>query len=461
MNKIYDYLIIGAGPAGMAGAIEASKAALSVLVLDQASSAGGQIYRNLGQTKPQQAFVLGNDYLAGRPLLAEFMAANCDYKPQAQVWHIETHEQGFIVSALINGESTTYVASHLLLAHGAMERPMAIPGWHKPGVMTAGAGQILLKSSGLLPKEVVLAGSGPLLLLLAQQYRASGVTIKALLDTTPKANYWRALPWLVAGLTTPKQLIKGLWLTLAQRIKVPYITGVSDLQITGEHSACGVRYTVAGTVHNIACEVIMLHQGLISETQMGQLLGCSQRWSDVKQCWHTQVGAAGQTSVAKIQVAGDAGAVGGGYVAQLQGRIAGLTRAHNAGKIQTRQTKVRLIWLKLRVKQLNWAQGLVERLYQPAKWLSKPSGCTIVCRCEQVSAATITSIASAGCAGVNQLKGFTRAGMGPCQGRQCGLNMGYLVANAQNRPMSKVQPLSVRPPLSPISLGQLAKGTDW
>lgn len=78
-----------------------------------------------------------------------------------------------------------------------------------------------------------------------------------------------------------------------------------------------------------------------------------------------------------------------------------------------------------------------------------------MCRCEQVSAATVTAIANAGCAGVNQLKGFTRAGMGPCQGRQCGLNMGYSVANAQNRPMSKVQPLS------PISLGQLAKATEW
>lgn len=95
MSKIYDYLIIGAGPAGMTGAIETSKAGLSVLVLDQAASAGSQIYRNLGQAKPQQAFVLGADYLAGRSLLAEFMAVNCYYKPQAQVWHIETHERGF------------------------------------------------------------------------------------------------------------------------------------------------------------------------------------------------------------------------------------------------------------------------------------------------------------------------------------------------------------------------------
>ena len=94
MNKVYDYLVIGAGPAGMAAAIEASNAGLCVLVLDQAASAGGQIYRNLGQVGSQQAKVLGSDYLAGKPLLAQFMAANCDYQPMAQLWHIEAHEKG-------------------------------------------------------------------------------------------------------------------------------------------------------------------------------------------------------------------------------------------------------------------------------------------------------------------------------------------------------------------------------
>ena len=62
MHKIYDYLVIGAGPAGMAAAIEASKAGLSVLVLDQAASAGGQIYRNLAQASDQQTKLLGPDF---------------------------------------------------------------------------------------------------------------------------------------------------------------------------------------------------------------------------------------------------------------------------------------------------------------------------------------------------------------------------------------------------------------
>jgi len=460
MNKIYDYLVIGAGPAGMAAAIEASKAGLCVLVLDQAANAGGQIYRNLGQVGSQQAKVLGADYLAGKPLLAQFMAAQCDYQPLAQVWHIEAHEKGFSVAALVGGESITYVTSDLLLANGAMERPMAIAGWHKPGVMTAGAGQILLKSSGLLPKVVVLAGSGPLLLLLAQQYRAAGVTITALLDTTPGSNYWYAIPWLVAGLTTPTQLFKGLWLTLVQRIKVPYITGVSHLEVLGEESVTGVSYTVAGKVYDISCNLIMLHQGLIPQTQMGQLLGCSQVWSETQQCWQTQVGVSGQTSVPGVQVAGDSGAIGGAYLAQFKGRLAGIARVNSGAKSLSLGKKLVTLWLCLKVKQLNWARGLVDRLYRPADWLSEPAQDTIVCRCEHVTAGAITAIASTGCAGVNQLKAFTRAGMGACQGRQCGLNLAYLVAHAQNRPVSKVEPLTVRPPLSPINLGQLSRQAE-
>lgn len=64
---------------------------------------------------------------------------------------------------------------------------------------------------------------------------------------------------------------------------------------------------------------------------------------------------------------------------------------------------------------------------------------------------------NSGWAGVNQLKRFTRAGMGACQGRQCRLNLSHLVAQTQQRPMAEGEPLSVRPPLSPINLGQLAK----
>ncbi|MDC9719435.1 MAG: NAD(P)/FAD-dependent oxidoreductase [Gammaproteobacteria bacterium] len=460
MTQIYDYLVVGAGPAGMAAAIEASHAGLKVLVLDQAAAAGGQIFRNVGHSCAAQEQVLGPDYGLGKPLLQAFMAAPCDYRPLAQVWNIEPHAQGFTVAALIDGLSINFVASDLLIANGAMERPMAVSGWEKPGVMTAGAGQILLKASALVPKQVVLAGSGPLLLLLAHQYRAAGVTITALLDTTPRSNYWRAIPWLIAGLSMPKQLLKGVWLSLVQRIRVPYFTNVADIKIVGHIGAEAVRFTAAGKDYEVPTQLVLLHQGIVAQTQMAQTLACELSWNPVKQCWQIQTTGAGQTSVPGVQVAGDAGAIGGAQLAQLEGRLAAMARIERTGTRSSWAKKMLYQALALRICQLHWARGLVDRLYQPAPWLSTPTGTTLVCRCEQVSAAQITDIAQSGCAGVNQLKAFSRAGMGPCQGRQCGLNLGYLVAQAQGRPMAQVQPLSVRPPLSPINLGQLAQSSD-
>ena len=458
MTTVYDYLIVGAGPAGMAAAIEAADASLSVLVLDQGSSAGGQIYRHLEKASKAQLESLGADYAAGKPLLAAFKASfshsngHCKYIAQAQVWHLESHAEGFLVAANINGVSQRFFTTHLLLANGAMERPMAIEGWQKPGVMTAGGGQILLKSSGLLPKRVVLAGSGPLLLLLAQQYRAAGVTITALIDTTPAANYLRAAPWLLAGLTMPKQLFKGLWLTLVQRIKVPYFSNVTQMEILGKDHATGVRFTASNKQFEIPTNLVMLHQGIVPQTPMAQLLGCELEWHKARQCWQSKTDVAGFTSVKSVQVAGDAGAVGGAQLAQLQGQLAALSHIAQLSK----QVTLKQHWLRFRVYQLQWARLLVDWLYHPAQWLSQPTDNTIVCRCEQVSAGEVRRVARAGCGGVNQLKAFTRAGMGPCQARQCGLNLGYLVAQAQGRPMDEVEPLTVRPPLSPVTLGEMA-----
>ena len=114
---------------------------------------------------------------------------------------------------------------------------------------------------------------------------------------------------------------------------------------------------------------------------------------------------------------GDAGTIGGAYVAQFNGRLAGIVRANSGVATLPLQKRLLTLWLCLRVKQLHWARGLVDRLYRPADWLSEPSSDTIICRCEQVTAGTVTAIASIGCAGVNQLKAYTQAGRGACQGR--------------------------------------------
>jgi NAD(P)H-nitrite reductase large subunit len=95
-------------------------------------------------------------------------------------------------------------------------------------------------------------------------------------------------------------------------------------------------------------------------------------------------------------------------------------------------------------------------MFKPRAQICAPPDDTIVCRCEEVTAGDIRAMARAGQPGPNQVKAFTRAGMGPCQGRQCGLTVTRILAAAQNRAPSEVGFYRVRPPLKPLTLGELA-----
>lgn len=161
----HDLIVIGAGPAGMTAALTASSHGLRTLLLDEQPRPGGQIYRNIGAISPSIAAVLGPDYLHGKTLTERLAHANVDTQFGSMVWDVA---QDLTVSVQKNGRSFQVRAPQLIAATGAMERPSPIPGWTLPGVMNAGAAQIALKSSGAVPSgRVVLAGAGPLLLLVA------------------------------------------------------------------------------------------------------------------------------------------------------------------------------------------------------------------------------------------------------------------------------------------------------
>ena len=125
---------------------------------------------------------------------------------------------------------------------------MPIPGWQLPGVMTAGAGQILLKSAGTVPDgRLVLAGSGPLLLLLAAQYLRAGVHIEAIVDTTPRGRLLAALPELPRALQASEYLLKGLSLMReVRRAGVPVYRDVSKLRANGARRLESVSFEREG-----------------------------------------------------------------------------------------------------------------------------------------------------------------------------------------------------------------------
>jgi len=168
-----DFAIVGAGPAGMAAAALAAELGLDTTLIDEQDAPGGQIYRGIERASGNSSgnSPLGPDYLAGKPLAAALRASNAAYLPATLVWHIDPDGTLSLLSQGNSGAaSRTLRARRILVAAGAIERPVPVPGWTLPGVMTAGAAQILLKTGDIVPAgRTVLAGQGPLVWLVAAQ----------------------------------------------------------------------------------------------------------------------------------------------------------------------------------------------------------------------------------------------------------------------------------------------------
>jgi NADPH-dependent 2,4-dienoyl-CoA reductase/sulfur reductase-like enzyme len=126
-----DIAVIGAGPAGLAAATAAARAGLSVVVLDENLSPGGQIYRAVSATRAADKSVLGGDYWAGARLVDEFKLSGAVYISGATVWLVTRERE---VGYSIAGRARRLCANRIIIATGALERPFSIPGWTLPGV---------------------------------------------------------------------------------------------------------------------------------------------------------------------------------------------------------------------------------------------------------------------------------------------------------------------------------------
>lgn len=452
-----DVVVVGAGPAGMAGAAQLAGYGLSVVVLDEQSSPGGQIYRGITIAPLSRRDMLGPDYAHGNLLAQSLIASSARYEKGAAVWQVTRDHK---VSYLREGRMHTLQAKAVLLATGAMERPFPIPGWTLPGVMTAGAGQILLKSAGLAPSEpVVLAGCGPLLYLLGWQYLRAGVPIKALVDTTHHEDYWRARRHLIAALRAWPYLRKGLGLMRSLKAaRIPHYTGAEALVVEGKDSAQALTFVVGGKRERIETRCVLLHQGVVPNIQFSQSLRATHHWDEMQLCFSPLRDSWGELDVPGIFVAGDGGGIGGAVAAALQGKLAALSIAAKLNALGAPQRDTLGAELRAELDDNLRIRPFLDSLYRPRDEHRVPADDVLVCRCEEVTAGDLRGFVALGCTGPNQAKSFGRCGMGPCQGRLCGLTVSEVIADARQVPVNDVGYYRVRPPIKPITLGELADG---
>ncbi|MAP11544.1 MAG: FAD/NAD(P)-binding oxidoreductase [Gammaproteobacteria bacterium] len=463
----FDLIVIGAGPAGLAAAGTAAAAGANVLLVDEQATPGGQIYRNMAQADDARLAILGDDYAAGLRLLAAVEEPGVQYQPNAMVWQVTAPLDEPTSDGPTRGESTREVfysvagkayraaAAQVVLATGALERPMPIPGWTLPGVMNAGAAQILLKS-GLQPDgDVVLAGSGPLLFLLATQLHRAGTTVRALLDTTPPSNWLQAAPHFFSALAAPDYLWKGreLYRDLA-RTGIPHLRRVEALSVVERDGrAGGIECLHNGKPVTIAADLTLIHQGVVPNVQLSRSLRLQHVWDDAGRAWIPETSADGQSSLRGIAIAGDGAGINGAQAAAFHGELAALKALQASGHDVA---KSRIADIARAHRRHTAPRKLIDRLYEPAPEFRTPPDDVIVCRCEEVTAGTLRQFARDGCQGPNQAKAFGRCGMGPCQGRYCGLTVSEVMADAHGVQPSDIGYYRLRPPIKPVTLGEVA-----
>jgi D-hydroxyproline dehydrogenase subunit alpha len=459
-----DVLVVGGGPAGLVAAARAAATGLAVVLVDERATLGGQIYKQMGPGfEVRNPKKLGRDYLAGRKLIAALTASTAKVQLRTSVVAIDGRE----VALAPDGERVyTIQPQRILLAPGAYDRPVTFPGWTLPSVMTAGAAQTLIKTQRILPgRRIVFAGSGPVILSFPAQLHRYGANV-ALVCDAGSAPHPRDLAAMLAVFPGNESLLRdavGYRLALLRaRVPLRYRRVVvaaegSDRVEAVVHAAVDAEWRVLpGTEERIAADTLCLGYGFVPSTELLRLAGCQFSDDEYRGGPVVLVDEWMRTTAADVFAAGDGTGVEGSLVAIEEGRLAGLGAALELGAISrsVAEDEARLIRRRLsRKRAFQSALAHMHRVGPGVYELATPE--TVVCRCEELTRRQLDEVI-ASTADVNVVKGFTRAGMGLCQGRNCQRQIAALIAARHGRRVADVAVATPRPPTRPVPIGAIA-----
>ncbi|WP_066909713.1 FAD-dependent oxidoreductase [Millisia brevis] len=484
-----DLVVVGAGPAGMAGAVAAAEAGLHVAVVDAAGQPGGQYWRHADERTgdPEHRPHGWSTYLALRARFDAVRASGrLSYLPGRQVWFIDRADKpaaggtaGFAVhtTASVAGsgplspdtegaETRVLRAGALLLCPGGYDRQLPIPGWDLPGVMAAGGVQAMVKGSGTVPgRRAVVAGTGPFLLPVATGLAEYGVKVAGIFEAGALRSWVREVG-NAARVPAKAGEAVGYVAKLA-RHRIPYRTRRVITAIHGDDRVAGVTVAAVdgdgrvrpGTERQIACDLVALGWGFTPSPELVIAAGADTR-VDVDGSLVAVVDDAGRTSAAGVYAAGEITGVGGATVAVDEGELAGLSAAADAG---LRVDTTRCARLRSSIARGRAFAGAMHRSHPvPPRWSEWLTDDTVICRCEEVTHADIRYAREhLGAHDPRTVKMLARPGMGWCQGRVCGFATTHLSGAPDGAAAEPhLRATAKRPLAAPITLDELAALDD-
>jgi NADPH-dependent 2,4-dienoyl-CoA reductase/sulfur reductase-like enzyme len=457
--------VVGAGPAGLSAAVEASGAGAEVVLIDQYLRPGGQYFRQLppgfeGSRRPDW----GDDEARGKMLLQNISSENVELLSDTTVFALYPDK----TLALARQDSFFRLqAQQLILATGAYERPVPFPGWTLPGVFTAGAMQTLVKIQRVLPgRRILVAGSGPMLYLVAAMLLDAGADVVALAEAAQLRTGWRQIPRLWRNW---QPLLRGMeYLKQLRDAGVPVLTGHTILRAAGGdqvEEAVLVEvdagwHPIASTEQRYDVDAVCVSFGFLPSIELARLAGCDMIYEPGLGGFVPAHSEAMETSQSGIFVAGEVAGIGGAGIAMAQGQIAGIAAARQVGYADNGANQ-RLQAAQKELAGLEKFRAAMNDMFalRPGIWdLMKDD--TMVCRCQEVTRAELQAAARESALTAREVKLRTWAGMGPCQGRFCEDVVLRIMAETKGVAIDEIPQPRTRPPVHTVPVRALAQEAE-
>lgn len=507
-----DVCVIGAGPAGLSAAALLAHHGSRVAVVDESPEPGGRLLgqlHRLGHRNDEfhQDGWWNGRRIAGR-LAEDALQAGAQLLQGTSVWGIFPGWQ-----VCVSGETPRIIeAAQLIITTGATEEACPLPGWTLPGVMSIGAGQVLATQHRVRPGNTgIVVGINALSLAIANELRMSGVELIGVVNLpagslTPnyrnpaqviedlaRSSHLAPSPILRMGgrLATHSAVAKVIaYVQPAWGIKMWGIPINPRQAVTRVHGDVGVEAVTIADL-NASGEVkrskmarvdsVFLAAGLRPLTELFAMVGC--QFIDIPDLGGAVPlhGPELQTTVDGVYVAGNATGIESAIVAMAQGHLAAASivdpdnvgRYHEELADARRQSPIEFLpgvahgraAAARRWEEHCRAGGLSEQDARSKVVPATASADTweiqsdelMVCRCEEITLGSMRRAAREGASTAEELKRFTRMTMGSCQGRVCqGILERIQTEFSAERPSPSPFP-GHRPPVRPVSLGELAQ----
>jgi thioredoxin reductase len=485
-------VVVGAGSAGVAAAIEAARVGVEVLLIDENPIDNDMMAMDVplyfGQRmhpSVRNRALMMERVVETNPALAEAHEAGVDVQLGTYVWGAFVNGPtvrelpGPMLGLADDRRSWLVGYDRLIVAAGARDVAMGFPGWERAGAMGAnGAVSLLTRYRALGSQRMVIVGSGDLGLRTAALALESGVAVAGIVEVT---NAVRGDEEIARSLVS-----RGVPFYIAHTIReargrVGEIESLVLVQVDHDLKP------LAGSEREIACDTVCLALGLAPNVEILHLVGARLVFDSALGGWVPAINDAMQTSIPTVFAAGDCTGIHDGMladpeIARAQGRLAGLAAAQSLGAVTS---------IPLPHRGRGQGEGAVHNYWQ--QWLQSllhVGGWEVnICQCEEVTrrelvevkpprylkwespqmeARSLDTMLRDGPVNQDQIKRLTRAGMGPCQSRRCREQVGLLLAQAAGTSIDRIPLPSFRPPIRPLPLNVLwpadespAMREDW